>query len=308
MARVIRRGGPSFTPMAYAADGTGATAGSGRSAGIAPVGSLAPAGSATDGSAGSKATPDSDQSATSTGAAGTPAAGASASESVLSASAAASALSAGALPGASLRAAGSETTVGSQAPVDLADAADRLMNQVVGTIHTYQTSAGPALEARINDSNLGDVRLIVTGRAGEIVQAQLIVRDRVTADAIDAAAGRMHSSGDALAGVSVSVRSEGGGSATGGRAGGSAFEAAGWAAGGGYGAGSGPGPNGGHSHGLANQDAAAAGNGTGGQPDTGDGSRGTPRPAPIAFPTAATPDRPTPRTPRSGVPSLDIRA
>jgi hypothetical protein len=190
----------------------------------------------------------------------------------------------------------------------LADAADRLMNQVVGTIHTYQTSAGPALEARINDSNLGDVRLIVTGRAGEIVQAQLVVRDRVTADAIDAAAARMHSSGDALAGVSVSVRSEGGGSATGGRAGGSAFEAAGWTAGGGYGAGSGPGPNGGHGQGVANQNAAAGGNGTGGQSGTGDGSRGTPRPAPIALPTAATSDRPTPRTPRSGGPSLDIRA
>jgi hypothetical protein len=291
--------------MPFAADDSGAAAGPNRSAGVAPVGGLAGTGSEGPGLAEGKTAPDSGASAA-TGAAGTPTADASASASAFAAASALSAASS--VQGTSLRAAGPQTLIGSSAPIDLVEAADRLMNQVVGTIHTYQTSSGPALEARINDSNLGDVRLIVTGRAGEIVQAQLIVRDRVTADAIAASAARMHSSGDALTGISVTVRSEGGGSATGSRAGSSAFEAPGWTAGGGYGAGSGTNSNGSHGQGVANQDAAAAGNGTGGQPGTGDGTRGTPRPAPIAPPTPAAQIRPAPRTPISGGPSLDIRA
>ena len=74
----------------------------------------------------------------------------------------------------------------------------RYRGQVVQTIHTYQTSAGPSLEAHFSDPNFGDVRMIVTGRAGEIVQAQLVVRDRVAADAINTAAARMHAAGDGL--------------------------------------------------------------------------------------------------------------
>jgi hypothetical protein len=190
----------------------------------------------------------------------------------------------------------------------LAEAADKLMNQVVQTIHTYQTAAGPSLEARISDPNLGDVRMVVTGRAGEIVQAQLIVRDRVTADAITAAAARMHSTSDALSGVSVSVRSEGGGSATGGRAGSNAFEAAGWTAGGGYGAGTGPDGRGGHGQGVGNQDPAAAGNGTSGQSGRGEGSTQTPKPVPIPRQETVRTGRSMSRTTLPGGPSLDIRA
>jgi hypothetical protein len=182
------------------------------------------------------------------------------------------------------------------------------MNQVVQTIHTYQTTAGPALEARISDPNLGDIRLVVIGRAGEIVQAQLIVRDRVAADAITAAAVRMRDTGDALAGVTVSVRSEAGGSATGGHAGSNAFEAAGWTAGSGYGAGSGPDAHGGHGQGLGNQDAAATGNGMAGQSGRGDGSTQAPKPAPVARPEISRTGRSMSQTTIPGGPSLDIRA
>jgi hypothetical protein len=190
----------------------------------------------------------------------------------------------------------------------MADAADRLMNQAVQTIHTFQTAAGPSLEARISDPTLGDVRVIVTGRAGEIVQAQVVVRDRVTADAITAAAARMHAGGDALAGVSVTVRSEGGGSATSSRSGGNPFEAAGWTAGSGYGTGGGPGPNGGNGQGagLANQNAAPSGNGTSGE-SRGDTSPQTQKQAQAALP-GARPNRPTSRMPLSGGSSLDVRA
>jgi hypothetical protein len=182
------------------------------------------------------------------------------------------------------------------------------MNQVVQTVHIYQTTAGPSLEARVSDANLGDVRLVVTGRVGEIVQAQLIVHDRATADAITAAASRLSATSDALAGVSVTVRSDGEGSATGGRAGSNAFEAAGWTGGGGYGTGNSSGGNGGHGGGVGDQNAAGAGNGAGGGAGTGDASRGMPRPAPIAHPDTARPNLPMPRSPLRGGSSLDIRA
>jgi hypothetical protein len=179
------------------------------------------------------------------------------------------------------------------------------MTQVVQTIHTYQTSAGPSLEAHFSDPNFGDVRMIVTGRAGEIVQAQLVVRDRVAADAINTAAARMHAAGDGLSGVSVTVRSEGG-TSTGGRSGSNAFESAGWASGGGYAAGGGPGGSAGHGQGPGNGEAAVAGNATGGEP--GSGSRGAPKPAPVTRPEPDRLSRPAPGTSLPGGSSLDIRA
>jgi hypothetical protein len=223
---------------------------------------------------------------------------------------AASALSAAsAVSGAAPRSAQAGAIVSGNSSVDLADAADKLMNQVVQTIHTYQTAAGPALEARISDPNLGDVRMVVTGRAGEIVQAQLVVQSKTSADAITSAVARMNAAGDGLAGVSVSVRTEGGSTSMGGRAGSNAFEAAGWTAGGGYGAGSGSGAYGGHGQASGNGDpaTAAAGNGSGGQPGGG-GSLGPQRPAPTTRPEPATPIRPLSRTPLPGGSSLDIRA
>jgi hypothetical protein len=200
-----------------------------------------------------------------------------------------------------------DNILGAASPADLVDAAEKLMSQAVQTIHAFQTAAGPSVEARINDPSFGDIRVIVTGRAGEIVQAQLVVRDRVSADAITAAAARMHSTSDALAGVSLTVRSEAGGSATNGRAGSNAFESAGWASGSGYGAGRSSGSNG-HGSGPGNQNAAASGSGTGPDGHRGDGSHETAKPAPAAIPSQARPNRPMPRTTLSGGSSLDVRA
>jgi hypothetical protein len=184
------------------------------------------------------------------------------------------------------------------------------MSQVVQTLHTYQTSGGPAIEARISDPNLGDVKLVVTGRAGEILQAQLIVGDRTSADALTAAAARVHATSDALAGVNVTVRSEASGSWTaGGRNGGSDAEA--WMAGNRSGAsGSNPGD------GRANQGAAGgassgSASGGGGAPMglPSEGSRGS-RPAASPFDLAHSVDtgRTTPRPPLSSGSSIDIRA
>ena len=202
-----------------------------------------------------------------------------------------------------------------EAPVDLARSADKLMGQVVQTIHTYQTAAGPSLEARISDPALGDVKLVVTGRAGEIVQAQLIVKDRVTADALTAAAARFHATSDALAGVNVTVRSEtGSGWTAGGRSGNTGAGA--WSAADGWGSGSGSssandqgnrGPNAGADAGS--HAGPGSGNGGAGSGAPSDGSR---NPARQAVPTfdqsSAGAGRAKPRLPLPGGPSLDIRA
>jgi hypothetical protein len=215
---------------------------------------------------------------------------------------------AGGISGVQPQSAATQTLGGTATPVDLAEAADKIMNAVLQTVHTYQTSSGPALEARVNDPNLGDVRMIVTGRAGEIVQAQLVVQSRGAAGGTAAAATRMHNSGDALAGVSVTVRSEGGGNSTGGRPGNNAFESTGWGSGNGYGANAGSSGNGGHGQSLADQGAAAAGTGSGGQPGAGQGSREAPRPAPVIRPEVPTSTRTAPAKPLAGGSSLDIRA
>jgi len=304
MPRVMRHGGPSFATSAYASDGTAASGAADRSTAVAPV-----AGAGSKGAGGSDGSGPSSQSDTAGNAAAATVSGTPASNQAPASSAAPLAVSgAGAVSVPASGVGQPDATIGVRPAVDLADAADQLMNQAVRTIHTYQTAAGPSLEARISDPALGDVRVIVTGRAGEIVQAQLVVRDRVAADAITAAAARMHATSDALAGVSVTVRSEGGGSATNGRAGGNAFEAAGWAAGSGYGAAGGSGSgSGGHGPDLGNQNAAASGNGTGGESRGGDGSREASKPAPVALPDTGT-DRPASRTPFKGGPSLDVRA
>jgi hypothetical protein len=212
--------------------------------------------------------------------------------------------------------AGSEAVAAVTGPSSVEESANRIMNQVVQTIRTYQTAAGPSVEARVSDPNLGDVRVIVTGRAGEVVQAQLVCRDRAAADALVQATARVHATSDALAGVSVSVRSEGG-STTGGRAGRDPFEAAAWT-GGGYGAASDqagrdgraqsfPGdPNSGTASGP--QSGPHSGTGSGTSAGAGDQSRAAIGPAPVARPRIPATVLPMPRPPLPGGSSLDIRA
>jgi flagellar hook-length control protein FliK len=302
LPNVVRHGSSSFG-AGRGGDGAGATAVSGRFSQVAPIAGAASSGTASGQSNGSGASSQSDGTATTSGSSAT----ASAAATAASSADAASALSgAAAVSGSPARLVAAGTVAAGRSPVDAADAANRLMNQVVQTIHSYQTTSGPAVEARVSDPNFGDVRMIVTGRAGEIVQAQLIVRDRVAADAITAAAARIHATSDALAGVSITVRSEGGGSATGGRAGSNAFEAAtDWTTGGGYGAGGGASANGGHDGGS--QSAATNGNGPG-DSGAGDSSRSAPKPNPVVRTEAVRPNRSMPRDPLAGGASLDIRA
>ncbi len=300
--RVIRHGGPSFA--AYASDAGQSTGASDRPAAVTATGAAASAGTQGGGSdhpssasAGQDAADTASANALSASVAGSGA----------SFSAAASAISgAVAVVGSAASMAQAGVAAGPSS-TGLADAAERLMNQAVRTIHTFQTAAGPSLEARISDPNLGDVRLIVTGRAGEIVQAQLVVRDRISADAIAAAATRMRSSGDGLAGVNLTVRSEAGGSSTNGRSGSNAFESAGWAGGSGYGAGSGSGPNGGHGQSL-DQNAAASGNGAGPDGRGSNGTHETLKPVPAPLPARSRPNLPASGAQLPGGSSLDVRA
>jgi len=213
--------------------------------------------------------------------------------------------------------AGSEAVAAAAGPSSVEESANRIMNQVVQTIRTFQTAAGPSVEARVSDPDLGDVRVIVTGRAGEVVQAQLVCRDRATADALIQATARVHATSDALAGVSVSVRSEGG-STSGERSGRNPFEAAGWT-GGGYGPASDQAGREGRGQAFPG-DPASAGFGTGAGTNSnsagtgaGSGSADQSRPAigtsPAVRPRISVPpDLPIVRPPVAGSSSLDIRA
>lgn len=306
LSPTLRRG-PAFSAGTHDSDTAGGIAASRHAAQIAPVGGPATSGRS-NADSGDSRTSQPDASA-GQGTSAVPAAGAPSYAGVADASAL---TAAGAIGAAASRPASTET-VGVPAPVvTLADAADKMMYQVVQTIHSFETAAGPAMEARISDPSIGDVRMVVTGRAGEIVQAELVVRDRITADAMTAAAARMHSSGDELAGVRVTVRTEGGNSSTSSRSGSNPFEAGGWASNG-YAAGNGSNGGGNHGHGLGNGDPATAGNGTNGQSGGGSGDvlRATPKPVPPVLPARPEPvgtNQPSPRTSTSRGPSLDVMA
>jgi hypothetical protein len=76
---------------------------------------------------------------------------------------------------------------------------------VVERIRTAGGSSEPALEARIHDPELGTVRLLVAGRAGEVVRAELIVTDGRVADALARAIDRS-AAGNGLTGIDLRIR------------------------------------------------------------------------------------------------------
>ena len=86
---------------------------------------------------------------------------------------------------------------------------DRLLGRVVEQIRTVAGSSSPALEARLQDPQLGTLHLVVAGRAGEVVQAELVVADARSADALARAIDRS-SAGNGLAGIDLRVRTESG--------------------------------------------------------------------------------------------------
>jgi hypothetical protein len=88
--------------------------------------------------------------------------------------------------------------------------ADRLLDQVIGQIRLHSGNVVPSLETRLHDPQLGSLRLVLLGRAGETIHAELIAADPATADAISRAADRAIAGSLSLAGIDLRIRSEGG--------------------------------------------------------------------------------------------------
>jgi hypothetical protein len=84
---------------------------------------------------------------------------------------------------------------------------ERLLDRVVHQIRTVGTQVDPALEARVQDPTFGTVRVLVAGRTGEIVRAELFVADQQTADALRQAVDRASTS-HGLAGIDLRIRTE----------------------------------------------------------------------------------------------------
>jgi hypothetical protein len=80
---------------------------------------------------------------------------------------------------------------------------------VVEQIRTVVGSSSPALETRLHDPELGTVRLLVAGRAGEVVRAEVVVADARIADALAQAVDRS-SAGHGLAGIDLRIRTDSG--------------------------------------------------------------------------------------------------
>jgi hypothetical protein len=93
------------------------------------------------------------------------------------------------------------------APAGTVEDADRLLGRVVERLRTVVGSTDPALEAHLHDPVLGSVRLLVAGRAGELVRAELVVADPRSADALSRALDRS-STGHGLTGIDLRIRLE----------------------------------------------------------------------------------------------------
>ena len=88
--------------------------------------------------------------------------------------------------------------------------ADRLLDQVVGQIRLHGGNGVPGLESRFHDPQLGDLRLVLLGRAGETIRAELIATDPATAAALGKAADRALAGSLGLVGIDLRIRSEAG--------------------------------------------------------------------------------------------------
>ncbi|HEX8939078.1 MAG TPA: hypothetical protein VF763_02855 [Candidatus Limnocylindrales bacterium] len=91
---------------------------------------------------------------------------------------------------------------------DRAAAADRVLGLAIDHLRAFQTGQGPAVETRLDHPELGPVRLLVAGRIGERVQAELVAADPAAARALVHAVERF-GAGAGLSGIDVRVRAEG---------------------------------------------------------------------------------------------------
>ena len=98
------------------------------------------------------------------------------------------------------------TAAGVSTEAAIADV-QHLLDRVIQQIRTVGTHSDPALEARLQDPELGTVRVLVAGRAGEVVRAVLFVSDQGIADALTRAADRTATS-HGLAGIDLHIRTE----------------------------------------------------------------------------------------------------
>jgi hypothetical protein len=87
-----------------------------------------------------------------------------------------------------------------------ADAADRVLGQVIDRMRAFSTDGTPGLETRFEDPQLGTLRLIVSGRAGDTVQAEIVAVDARSAEAIGRAIERAATTSAALHGITLQVR------------------------------------------------------------------------------------------------------
>jgi hypothetical protein len=93
--------------------------------------------------------------------------------------------------------------------------ADRVVADAIGRIRTTVESGVPGLESRIEDPELGSIRVLVAARPGETIRAELVARDPAAAIELTAALDRALAAGASLpTGVDLRIRAEGGVRAT----------------------------------------------------------------------------------------------
>lgn len=85
--------------------------------------------------------------------------------------------------------------------------ADRLLARAVAWVRGVAVTGAPALEARLHDPVLGHLRILVAGRAGDVVRAELVASDHGIADALaHAAAGAAVD--NLLSGIELRIRAQ----------------------------------------------------------------------------------------------------
>jgi hypothetical protein len=91
---------------------------------------------------------------------------------------------------------------------------DRLIDQVIDRARLHATGGTPGLESRFHDPQLGDLRLVVVGRPGDLIRAELFAADPLAAEALSRAADRAATGPAGLAGIQLHIRTEAGSAAS----------------------------------------------------------------------------------------------
>jgi hypothetical protein len=87
---------------------------------------------------------------------------------------------------------------------------DRAVAEALGRIRTTVAAGVPGLESRIDDPELGSIRVLVAAKPGETIRAELIARDPAAARELTAALDRAFAAGATLPnGVDLRVRADG---------------------------------------------------------------------------------------------------